>query len=104
MQIRNDFIKLIIKMPILWLIDFVVCFCVCLFEYDIIAGPDISFRMWLDVQIIIAIYAVALLIHYLIFKKCFPFNKKAYQVLYWIMSFFTLNQYFWLNILYMIFE
>ncbi len=66
MQIRNDFVKLIIKMPISGLVDFVVCFCVCLFEYDIIAGPEIDFRKWLDVQIIIAIYAVALFIHYLI--------------------------------------
>lgn len=101
---QHDFIRLIIKLPILWIIDFAICFCVCLFEHDIIAGPDVSFRMWADVQIIITIYAVVLVIHYLLYKKWLPFDKKAYKILYWIMSYFTLNQYLWLNTLYMFFD
>lgn len=54
------------------------------------------------VILLLLIFSIGILLHFLICYKLMPFNTKKYKVIYWIVSIFFMNPYIWFGIFYLI--
>lgn len=95
--------KLLIKWLFSVIINFVLCvifFCVI---YDIgnnARGEFATRRKIIDIAFMVFIFVVAVILHFVVYKKEPQFEKNGYKIVYWVVTLLFMNPFMFYAIFY----
>lgn len=102
---QTDGLKFLIKLPLALAVDVVFCVLVSLIYYDIEHHLLDNGQIIHDIIIwflLICVCVGTIILHFILYKKFKPFEKKGFKIAYLILSLFFAVPYVWLQVLYII--